>query len=445
MMRSMYSGVSGLKVHQTKMDVIGNNIANVNTIGFKASRVTFNEVMYQTTQNATGSNPETGAGGTNAMQIGLGTTVGSIYTDVTAEGSNQRTDNPFDMKLSGESFFIVQSGGMNYFTKVGAFTQDDAGNLVTQSGQKLMGWGLDENGNIKKDLVTPIQIETPENKYMPPEATSKAYLSGNIDKMAEGIASDGITVSYTIYDKQGYAYTVKMNLKQDAAKKEEYTLSVTDVLDSNNKSIVGTGTGDTAVALDPTDAKVVYDASSGNFVSAGGTGKTSVTLKLTNTAKNFNDDGISMDFSKTTMYASSNKTTLAAYAGDSDGAGKGKKVGEFTQVSIGTDGKIVATYDNGDTKLLGQIAVAQFDNPAGLEKIGDNLYQTTMNSGDFDGIGQDPTAGGGKLSSAVLEMSNVDLSNEFTEMITTQRGFQANSRIITTSDTLLEELVNLKR
>ena len=147
-MRSLYSGVSGLKVHQTKMDVIGNNIANVNTIGFKASRVTFNEVMYQTTQNATGSNPETGAGGTNAMQIGLGTTVGSIYTDVTAEGSNQRTDNPFDMKLSGESFFIVQSGGMNYFTKVGAFTQDDAGNLVTQSGQKLMGWGLDENGYI---------------------------------------------------------------------------------------------------------------------------------------------------------------------------------------------------------------------------------------------------------------------------------------------------------
>ena len=149
--------------------------------------------------------------------------------------------------------------------------------------------------------------------------------------------------------------------------------------------------------------------------------------------------------STTTMYAASGKCTVTSVRGDLDGLGAGKAAGTLSGVSIGEDGKITATYDNGDTKLLGQISVASFANASGLEKVGDSLYQTTANSGTFDGIGKDPTSGGGSISQGVLEMSNVDLSSEFTEMITTQRGFQANSRIITTSDTLLEELVNLKR
>lgn len=155
--------------------------------------------------------------------------------------------------------------------------------------------------------------------------------------------------------------------------------------------------------------------------------------------------GIDVDFSKTTMYAASGKCSVTSVRGNLDGMGAGRTAGEMSEVSIATDGKIKAKYDNGDTKLLGQIAVATFQNAAGLEKVGDSNYTTTANSGAFDGIGKDPTSGGGSISQGVLEMSNVDLSNEFTEMITTQRGFQANSRIITVSDTLLEELVNLKR
>ena len=215
MMRSLYSGVSGLRVHQTKMDVIGNNIANVNTVGYKSSRVTFTEVFQQTTQAATGANADTGRGGTNAMQIGLGTSVGSISCDPTSEGSAQRTDNPYDLKISGQNFFIVNDGTTNYFTKVGAFTVDAAGYLVTQSGYHVMGWQVDETtGEIKQDLVSPLGIETPGNLTVPPEATSANYFTGNIDKTNSDVTGDGLVTGMTIYDKQGYSYTVKYNIQQ---------------------------------------------------------------------------------------------------------------------------------------------------------------------------------------------------------------------------------------
>ena len=154
---------------------------------------------------------------------------------------------------------------------------------------------------------------------------------------------------------------------------------------------------------------------------------------------------ISIDFSQLTMFASSGSSNLESTMGDVNGLGKGKKAGNMSGVSIDDSGRIYGSYDNGDLKLLGQIAVAKFANAAGLEAVGNSMFKETQNSGRFDGIGQDPKTGGGSLSTGVLEMSNVDLSAQFTDMITTQRGFQANSRIITTSDTLLEELINLKR
>ena len=145
------------------------------------------------------------------------------------------------------------------------------------------------------------------------------------------------------------------------------------------------------------------------------------------------------------MYATSSSSTIKLNRGDINGLNGGRKVGTLEEVSVNADGKIYGVYDNGEEKLLGQIAVARFANPAGLEAIGNSLYQVTQNSGDFDGIGQEVTEGGGTMSQGVLEMSDVDLSSEFTDMIVTQRGFQANSRIITVSDTMLEELINLKR
>ncbi len=155
--------------------------------------------------------------------------------------------------------------------------------------------------------------------------------------------------------------------------------------------------------------------------------------------------GIAVYMDQTTNVNNEKKSTIGALSGDAEGFGTGWAVGTMTGVSIQGDGKIYGAYDNGQTKLLGQIAVAKFANATGLEKMGENLYAATLNSGQFDGVGVDVTADGGKVSTGILEMSNVDLSTEFTELITTQRGFQANSRIITVSDTLLEELVNLKR
>ena len=191
-------------------------------------------------------------------------------------------------------------------------------------------------------------------------------------------------------------------------------------------------------------ATLVYDADKGGFQGVNGVSSvTAVNLGLSGLGGNFSD--ISIDFATSSMYDNSGTCTVAATAGDTNGLGMGRKLGDMSGVSIQTDGMIYASYDNGMTRLLGQIAVAEFANVSGLEKAGDNLYSATLNSGEFDGIGVNITANGGKMSTGQLEMSNVDLSAEFTEMITTQRGFQANSRIITVSDTLLEELTNLKR
>lgn len=435
MMRSLYSGVAGLKTHQTRMDVIGNNIANVNTVGFKGSSVQFMDVLYQTTQRATGSNPANGAGGTNAKQIGLGTTTASITKQLEGTGSAETTNNPYDLMLNSDSFFIVSRGNMNYFTKVGAFKMDSAGYLVTGTGEMVMGWQVDPNDptQVRKDTVSALQIESPANQYSEPQATTNAYVSGNIDK-TDAVFEDGGAkiMNVTIYDEKGYGYNVKMNVKQNnTADKNTYTVSIESITDSNNVPITAT--------YNLSGDQLIYDKNTGAFQSVGG-GKA-----ITLTINDASFSPISIDFSTSTMYATSASSTIKLNKGDLKGLGGGRKVGKLDDVSINTDGKIYGVYDNGEEKLLGQIAVAKFANPAGLEAIGNSLYQTTQNSGDFDGIGQEVTEGGGTMSQGVIEMSDVDLSTEFTDMIVTQRGFQANSRIITTSDTMLEELINLKR
>ena len=193
-----------------------------------------------------------------------------------------------------------------------------------------------------------------------------------------------------------------------------------------------------------TGGLVEYDANTGKFGGINGTPtQTGISLNLLGLGGNFSV--INVDFETSSMFDNKGTSTVTAKNGDTDGLGTGRRLGKMTQVTTQNNGMIYAAYDNGMTRLLGQIATAEFANPSGLEKEGDNLYSATMNSGEFDGIGTDVTANGGYMSTGQLEMSNVDLSSEFTEMITTQRGFQANSRIITVSDTLLEELTNLKR
>ncbi|NLJ96924.1 MAG: flagellar hook-basal body complex protein, partial [Clostridiales bacterium] len=468
------------------MDVIGNNISNVNTIGFKSSSVNFSDVFYQTTQSASGPNAATGTTGRNAMQIGLGSNVAAITTSVGTTGASQRTDNPFDVMIEGDGFFIVNYGGSNYFTKAGSFGVDAYGTLCTPAGASVMGWQVDDNDPTKTvaDVVSPLNIMSPQNMYANPEATTAVYISGNIDSKDTQIASNatGKMVNLSFFDNMGHSYKADFRVRQTSTSTNNYSVDVLDVKDETGKSIfveeevdattgnvtykassittVRLGTAEFKAEVDPATGKVTmntgdvqlsFNGSTGAFVGIGNgtsvdSAGNSITFAITADAGGSNPfRPIDVDFSKVTMYSNSGNSTLEANKGSLDGIGAGKKVGNLTGISIDGSGKIYGRYDNGDSRLLGQIAVATFANPAGLESIGNSMFAATQNSGDFDGIGQDPTQGGGSLTTGVLEMSNVDLSSQFTDMITTQRGFQANSRIITTSDTLLEELINLKR
>lgn len=683
MMRSLFSGVAGLKVHQTRMDVIGNNIANVNTTSYKSQSMVFSDLLYQTTQAASGANAATGRGGINARQIGLGAKTGAISTAITKQGSSQSTNNPWDIMITGDAFFVVSNGAQNFFTRDGSFTVDGAGNLVMSStGYTVMGWQVDdETGEIYPDTVSALKVMEKENLTYPPESTTLAYMSGIVDKYDSALSSTGgRVVTLSFFDQQGYSYTAKfsihslgsdgqyyvklddiLNEKGDSLVQEyglssineiatfgaqdtitettlyqlldsaEYdaandtynmkyqpanildgyatsqlvnaatltsianlkegdnvkvgdTVTVTGKIKLSNKELIAEnfnliyadytdtgatppvtekryygddGTGKTVplpnkadstdqaaltlwenslkksfpgvkvksilvgtdgtvemefeqgfqatkegtyhvkdteswftgeqiankleayglaatedtqyriVSVAPdgqaqitrtfsyTGNKLVYDTEKGLFNYIGSPNSDSATLNFSTSATSRQGEvidltrftNIDIDFSLSKNYTNGGTSTAGMLSGDKGGnnIGTGRAPGEMTGIEIAQDGKITAYYDNSCSKLLGQIAVANFANASGLSKQGDNLYSATANSGAFDGIGNDITDNDGYMTSGVLEMSNVDLSQEFTEMITTQRGFQANSRIITTSDTLLEELVNLKR
>ena len=494
MMRSLFSGVAGLKVHQTKMDVIGNNIANVNTVGFKSSSTVFSDVFYQTTQASSGPNKETNVGGINSKQIGLGAGVAAISKNITGQGGSQTTNNAFDCMLTGNSFFVTKSGGRTYFTKNGAFSVDPDGNLVTSDGDKVQGWQVDPDDpkRIKPGPVSDLKLMSPENQYTDPEPTKAAYVSGNIDREDKTLASgsEGRTFQTNFYDKLGYKYTAKFTIKRSSAADNSYYMELKDILkdgksimyteskkDDGTTEYTPTGWGATlskekqelggiSGVDDVTDGKPKFDSAKFNAVFDGTTGKFKSLVEdgtpdhdpsgmdetvikkmfLNIGGKSPNPfENIEIDFSQLTMFASSTSSKIESTMGDVDGNGKGKMKGTMTGVTIDTSGKAYGTYDNGDLKLLGQIAVANFKNPSGLEAVGSSKFVETMNSGSFDGVGQDVTSDGGKIQTGMLEMSNVDLAAQFTDMITTQRGFQANSRTITTTDSILEELINLKR
>ncbi len=656
MMRSLFSGVAGLKTHQTRMDVIGNNIANVNTTAYKAQTMVFSDLLYQQTQAATGANAATGRGGTNPRQIGLGAKTAAISTAITRQGSAQSTNNPFDIMITGESFFIVNNGTQNFFTRDGAFTIDGAGNLVMAStGYKVMGWQVDPaTGDIRPDVVSALQVMNKDNLTVGAESTTRAYASGILDKNDTNVHSPaGRSITLAFNDNLGYTYTAKLSIHSDGAE-GKYRVRLDDIIDEDKVSLVkkygleninqiasfggnstdistmvyspadnakvenGNGTTDnvfsvtfpisevldigsnallkaagdkniklktpadgaatvvdgtttytvnTSLALskndlegdpynliyydgaywtkdtnapadatpdkkvskklDPTDVTawgdalksmkglenvklntinvgadgsvtldidakckaltvatrkgdnfestytdekdilkyvynvedkdgttytldyvgpdgraqitattiktgfpLEYDTDNGKFLYIGTQGSKSATMTFNPTASTLTGDTISLthfsnidiDFSASTMLGNGKVSTIGLDpgAGDEANTGAGRKYGELIGIEVGQDGKITASYDNGISKLLGQIAVANFANASGLAKAGNNLYSATSNSGEFDGTGSDITADGGSMESGVLEMSNVDLSAEFTEMITTQ-------------------------
>jgi len=431
----MYSVISGLRNHQTKMDVIGNNIANVNTYGFKKGRVVFKDTLYQTM--STGSAPQNGRGGTNQMAVGLGMKLGSIDTICTPSPS-QTTGKNTDLCINGNGFFMVQNGEDVFYTRSGAFDFDVQGNFYSVgNGALVLGWVADPNNNwvIDKNAAHgPISIG--RLSTLSPIASTQMTFTGNLNfstalsdlTPVPPVINEPVITSKDIIDSRGETHTVSFRFIKidvdDAAKTTtwQYKISYNDT------------DFDDAVADDP-EGTLEFD-SSGKLIGINGTAATdpiNLPITLTNGA---DDISLDIDFSAITEHKGES-TAWAEYV-------DGYPAGELTSVSIDANGVIKGTYSNEITRDLAQIALATFQNPAGLTNKGESLYQSSSNSGDAK-VGIPGEGDGGALIPGSLEMSNVDLSEEFVDMITTQRGFQANSRIITASDEMLQELVNLTR
>ena len=495
MMRSMYSAVSGLKTHQTKMDVIGNNIANVNTVAFKSSSVVFQDVLYQMTSNASGANAATGTGGVNAKQIGLGVTTGATNLSITTSGAAETTGRAFDIRLSDQSttnFFVVNNGSENLFTRAGSFYVDGAGNLcMTSTGYTVMGWQVDPTtGNIKKDTVSALRVMQTSNLTSPPEATTQANVSGIIDKNDKDVLSDnGLVKTLTFFDNLGYSYTARFAMKSTGTD-GKYTVELEKILNSDGTTfydpetskvdlsdIFGAKTTNATLgSYNQVQSGYYYDSTNNKFYVGSNANGTEILWngtvfedKAGNTYSlkqvyGIPDAMVSKIANKQATAAITNGTLtitgdVTDYAIDFS-----TKDGTFTGVGARTSNNKTNTVTLNMSKLGNN--PTQFDNItidfSGL-KDADNGGKSTavMSTGSIDdgvtgkgkklgamigiSIDNNGLADGSSMTSGELEMSNVDLSTEFTQMIITQRGFQANSRIITTSDTLLEELVNLKR
>ena len=541
MMRSMFSAVSGLKNHQTRMDVIGNNIANVNTTGFKGSRVTFQDMLTQTISGAAA--PQGNKGGTNPQQIGLGVGISSIDTIFT-DGSVQSTNKNSDLCISGNGFFVMSDGAKEYYTRNGAFEFDKEGNYVLPgSGLHVKGWMADANGNVSTSGQLQ-NIVVPSGQTMPSVTTNKTEANGNLsatekvpttetktglqsspgtDQPKKGIttAADGTvteilndgtyaggywTTSITlgtgvtapkagdiVYDNAGneigtvtkvsgntFAYLTNNLLKAEPGEahfkdtdgtfktyggvngtptqKAVYTYdakittpgasktisfaaydsqgikhTITGVLtkqDTNTWEFKPETLADTGAVVTGTPIKVTFDE---NGKCTGGTG--SIMLTPTDPPLGSASLNVDIDFTGLTQYAGTSSVNMTA---------NGNAAGTLETVNLDSSGMIVGTFSNGLKRNLAQVALATFNNPSGLEKEGSSLFTQSNNSGEVQ-INPAGVGGAGKLTPAAIEMSNVNLSDQFSDMIITQRGFQSNSKMITVSDEMIETLVNMKR
>lgn len=535
MMRSLFSAVSGLKTHQQRMDVIGNNIANVNTPGFKKSRVTFQDMLYQTLRGA--SRPvEGGRGGTNPLQVGPGVTIGSIDT-IMSTASLQETGKMTDLGIDGEGFFILaeKEGGREFYTRVGSFDFDSNGNLVSNlNGMHVKGWMADEKGNIERSPKTFTVIKIDLQKMGDPQATSNMVFGGNLDtlKIFELKFQNGTnTETFEIQDSSNPPNTANLKITFTPSRKVNndyvFTWSITDLSGSTEygRGTINVGPDGKVTGNDGQNAKIMINGnectitppSQGNpsnftlslgFSYSDGIEPTSLILPSPITVINtvygsngasynivinfnkidhlshiwewrvesvtdskgnpvtcnssgtirFGPNGmfaeespskieflpdsadpvvIAPDFSHMTQYAAETTATVQSQDGYSSGV--------LESLAIDQTGAIVGVFSNGTSRVLAQVALRRFTNPAGLLKAGNSLFIESSNSGKIDPAAPPGTSGYGTIKPGSLEMSNVDLSSEFTDLIVTQRGFQANSRVITASDEMLQELVNLKR
>jgi flagellar hook protein FlgE len=391
MLRSLFSGISGLRAHQTMLDVTGNNIANVNTTGYKSSQVQFQDTLSQMVSSAGGQ--QDGVGGTNPAQIGLGVRTAGITTNF-VQGATQTTNRSTDLMINGDGFFVLRKGTEQLYTRAGSFNFDTTGQLVTADGSLVQGWAAEPDGTIDTNASL-TDLRLPISTLMGAAASTSATFEGNLpDDAAVG---DVLTRTIDTYDAAGNEVELSVDFTRTATGWDA-------------DGTAGAATGTSALVFNP----------DGTLASGG-------TLTV---------GGLSVDLTALTGYAGI--TSVEAVTQD------GRSAGTLQSFDINADGTIMGSFSNGLKQAIGQVALAGFSNPTGLEKAGNSTYRTTVNSGDPQ-IGTAGTNGRGSLSGGTLEMSNVDLSSEFTSLIIAQRGFQANSRVITTSDELLQELVNLKR
>jgi flagellar hook protein FlgE len=415
MLRSMYSGVSGLRNHQTMMDVIGNNISNVNTTGYKSSTAVFQDLMSQVVRGP-GAPVAQGAGGTNPAQIGLGSRLGGITTNF-SQGATQMTNRATDLSISGDGFFVVRQGGEALYTRAGSLNFDALGRLVTPDGGVLQGWVADAAGNVNVNAAFG-DLTMPLGQNIAPTATTAVRMGGNLNASAAN--GTAISTSIEVFDQQGTAVNVNITFTKTAA--DQWQATATGL--RNGAAVPVTLSGGGALGFNPATGQINTGAMTMTMGGGGFPGP------------------IGLDFG-----AAGGADSLRQFSGDSTAAAlnqNGSTMGTMQSFSIGPDGTITGSFSNGRTQAVGVISMATFANPVGLEKVGGSLYRPTVNSG-LAQVGTAGIAGRGAIVGGTLEMSNVDLAQEFTSLIVAQRGFQANSRVITSSDELLQDLVNLKR
>ena len=412
MLHSMFAAISGLRGHQIMMDVIGNNIANVNTVGFKAGRVNFQDILSQTLHGATA--PSGGLGSINPAQIGLGMTVAGIDV-LQTQGNLQSTGKTTDMAIQGDGFFVESDGAGTYYTRDGAFDIALDGSLANPaSGMKVQGWQADSAGKI--DITQPISnLIIPIGQRTTALATSNVTLSGNLD--AGAAVGTSVPTTMTVFDSLGIAHSVKVTFTKTAANQWDWA-ATKDAADAGITITAAAGVNQGTLTY---SSGGVFSASTGTLSFAFPDGATSTTPAIS--------------LAQMTQFSGTSQPS-----GQTDGFTSGTLV----TFAVGNAGELSGVYSNGQTQVLGQIALANFLNSAGLLRAGQNNFAATSASGAAN-IGTAATGGRGSVTTGALEMSNVDLATQFTGMITAERGFQANSRVITTSDEMLQELVNLKR
>ena len=415
MIQSLYNGASGLRAQQTQMDVIGNNIANINTTGYKSSRVDFQEALTQTLQDGTA--PGEGTGGKNPIQKGMGVQVGSVTTNFD-QGSLQNTGRSLDVAINGKGFLALSDGTSQFFTRDGSLSVDSNSGLVSSAnGLKVLGWNMDPATGTVDTAGALGAIKLPSGQTSLARQTGNVSYNGNLN--ADLAAGKSATATFDVYDSLGKSHSVKMTFTKSATAGEW------------NWSALPAGAADDAT---PMTGTLAFDAN--GKVASGANAEATLPLPEINGATG--SLKLKLDFSAITSLTSTSASTVAATSQD------GLPPGTLTGYSIGEDGTITGNFSNGMNQALARIAIADFSNPGGLNNVNGNMFATGPNSG-LPQVGTAGTNGRGKLTSGALEMSNVDLSREFTNMIVTQRGFQANSKIITTSDELLQDVLNLKR